>query len=119
MRSFIIYGLINCDTTRKTIKWFKQHKVPFEFHNNRTHPLEKEKLQDWCMQVGWEKLLNKKGSAFKLLHPAIQQSATTESKAIEIMQARASTIKRPIIEKNNKVVVVGYNEIELNVRCLK
>ncbi len=116
--SYIIYGWVTCRATKKTISWFKKHKLSFEFHNNKTEPLTKEKLEDWCSQVGWEKLLNKRGTAFKHLHPAVQLVATTEKQAIEIMELRPSTIKRPIIEKNNKIISIGFNEIQFNIQYL-
>ena len=65
--SYHIYGLKNCNTTQKAIQWFKQHKLAYKFINNRTEPISKSKLELWCNQVSWEKLLNKKGTAFKLL----------------------------------------------------
>jgi arsenate reductase len=118
MQGYIIYGLSNCDTTKKTIQWFKKHQLNFQFHNYKATPISKEKLADWCYQKGWDKLLNKRGTAFQRLHPVIKLSATTEANVIEIMFARPSTIKRPIIEKNNQIITIGYNEIEFNVRYL-
>ena len=106
---YILYGLVNCDVTKKAIKWLEEHKVDFIFHNNKTQEISEQKLAEWCQQVTWEKLLNKKGTAFKALHPGIQLNANTEKAAIEIMQARTSTIKRPVIELNNKIITVGFD----------
>lgn len=116
--SYHIYGLKNCNTTQKAIQWFKKHKLAYKFINNRTEPISKSKLELWCNQVSWEKLLNKKGTAFKLLHPAIQQSATTQEKAIEIMLARPSTIKRPLIEKDNKIITLGFSQVFFEIHYL-
>lgn len=113
--SYTIYGLTNCDATKKTIKWFNAQNIPFKFHNNKAEPLTESKLRNWCKQVGWEKLLNKRGTAFKALHPAVQMNATTEERAIEIMQLRSSTIKRPVIEKNGKIIIVGFDERKMEI----
>ncbi len=107
---FTLYGLSNCDVTKKAIHWFKENKIDFIFHNTRAEPISKEKIQSWCTQVGWEKLLNKKGTTFRKLHPAVKMNATTEAAAVEIMTIRQSTIKRPIIEKNNKIITLGFDE---------
>jgi arsenate reductase len=115
---YTIYGLVNCDTTKKALKWFTNNKIKFVFNNNRTEHVPIEKLKNWCEQKGWEKLLNKKGTAFKLLHTAIQKAAINQEKAIEIMLARPSTIKRPIIEKNNKIITLGFNELQYKVYFL-
>lgn len=115
---FILYGLSNCDVTKKAIHWFKEHNVDFTFHNTKAEAISKEKIQSWCTQVGWEKLLNKKGTTFRKLHPAVQMNATTEAAAIEIMNERQSTIKRPIIEKNNKIITVGFDEKKYEIAYL-
>ncbi|MBX2930376.1 MAG: Spx/MgsR family RNA polymerase-binding regulatory protein [Chitinophagaceae bacterium] len=118
MMGYIIYGLTNCNTTKAAINWFKKNHVSYKLNNYKTDPPTKEKLENWCNQLGWEKLLNKRGTAFQRLHPAIQQGATTQRNAIEIMELRPSTIKRPIIEKDNKIITIGFNEILYNVHCL-
>lgn len=116
--SFILYGLSNCDVTKKAIHWFKENNVAFIFHNTKAETISREKIQNWCTQAGWEKLLNKKGTTFRKLHPAVQMNATTEAAAIEIMYERQSTIKRPVIEKNNKIITVGFDEKKYEIAFL-
>lgn len=113
--SLLLYGLTNCDVTKKAIKWLNEHSVVFTFMNNKIEVFSEEKLKNWCKQVGWEKLLNKRGTAFKGLHPAVQQNANNELMAIEIMSARTSTIKRPIIEKNGKIITIGFDERKFEI----
>lgn len=107
---YIVYGIPNCDVTKKALKWLDANNVSYDFHNYKTNDITEAKLQEWCKQKGWEILLNKRGTTFKGLHPAVQMNATNEKAAIDIMAARSSTIKRPIIELNNKVVAVGFDE---------
>lgn len=107
---YIVYGIPNCDTIKKALKWLDEHRVDYQFHNYKKEDISANKLKDWCNQQGWETLLNKKGTTFKGLHPAVQQNAINEKAAIEIMAARSSTIKRPVIELNNKIVAVGFDE---------
>jgi Spx/MgsR family transcriptional regulator len=107
---YIVYGLPNCDVTKKALTWLDAHGVSYKLHNYKTEGITAGKLQEWCKQKGWETLLNKRGTTFKGLHPAIQQNAVNEKAAIEIMEARTSTIKRPVIEKGDKVVAVGFDE---------
>lgn len=116
---YTIYGLVNCDTTKKALKWFNNNNIQYVFVNNRTQPIPIAKIKNWCEQVGWEKLLNKRGTAFKQLHPAVQKAAINQEKAIEVMLARPSTIKRPLIEKNNKIILLGFNEIDYNIYFLE
>lgn len=116
--SYILYGLTNCDVTKKAIQWLKANHVEYIFHNNKVEPISEEKLKNWCAQVGWEKLLNKKGTAFKGLHPAVQKNATSQEAAIAIMQERTSTIKRPLIEKNGKIITLGFDEKKYEIAYL-
>lgn len=114
----IVYGIPNCDVTKKALKWLDEHDVPYDFFNYKLQEVSTDQLKSWCQQKGWEILLNKRGTTFKALHVAIQQNATNEKAAIDIMAARSSTIKRPVIEINNKVVVVGFDEKKYEIAFL-
>ncbi len=116
--NYILYGLTNCDVTKKAIQWLKANNVAFSFSNNKTDVISEEQLKNWCGQVGWEKLLNKRGTAFKALHAAVQKNATTQQAAIEIMKERTSTIKRPLIEKNGKIITLGFDEKKYEIAYL-
>ena len=116
--SYSVYGLTNCDVTQKAIKWLKEHNIDFEFKNNKIEIFTEQQLQNWCMQVGWEKLLNKRGTSFKGLHPLVQLNATTENAAIEIMKEKTSTIKRPLIEKNGKIITLGFDAKKYEIAYL-
>jgi len=104
-----VYGLQSCDNTQKALKEFKKKNVMVEFHDFRTSGLKEEKLEYWCKQLGWEKVLNKKSTTWRSLTPAIQQSVMDEKSAIELMLQYSSLIKRPVVEMNNRVTV-GLNE---------
>lgn len=116
--AYILYGLSNCDSTKKALAWFKKHEIQVELVSVKNNPISKEKLVLWCKQVGWKVLLNKRGTAFKALHPAIQINATTEEMAIEIMKERGSTMKRPIVELNNSIITVGFDEKKFEIKYL-
>jgi Spx/MgsR family transcriptional regulator len=106
---YIVYGIPNCDTIRKTTDWLKQNKIAFEFHDYKKSGISVEKLKQWSDQVGWETLLNKKGTTWRGLSPEAQAKINTAKQAIKLMAEQTSSIKRPVIEKNGKIVVVGFN----------
>ena len=114
---YTIYGLPNCDTTRMATKWMEAHNIPYTFHNLKDG-IALDKLKSWCKQKDWQKLLNKQSMTFRNLHPAIKQNATTVEKAIEIMEARPITIKRPLLEKNDKLLHVGFDATQYEIECL-
>jgi arsenate reductase len=106
-----VYGIPNCNTVKKAIDWLKGNDVDFEFHDYKKKGITKEKLLEWSKKVGWEKLLNKKGTTWRALESDQQQKITDESSAIDLMIEKPSIIKRPVIELNNKLLV-GFVEEE-------
>ncbi|UEG50929.1 arsenate reductase [Ferruginibacter lapsinanis] len=114
MSQIIIYGIPNCDTIKKTLDWFKQHNVEYKFHDYKKSGITKEKLKQWCKQVGWETILNKKSSTWRGLTPGEQAKITTQAAAIELIAANTSIIKRPVIENNTQISIVGFDVIKYN-----
>jgi arsenate reductase (glutaredoxin) len=107
-----VYGIKNCDTVKKATDWLKKNKIDFEFHDYKTQGISTDKLKDWCNQTGWEKLVNKKGSTFRQLDEETKSKITNETAAISLMTEKTSVIKRPVIEKNGKFLVLGFDPKE-------
>ncbi len=108
----ILYGIKNCNTVKSALDWLKKNKVEFEFHDYKKSGITTSKLADWSKQVGWESLVNKRGTTWRQLDEAVQNKITTEKAAIALMLEKTSVIKRPLIEKNGKVILLGFDEIE-------
>ncbi len=106
----IVYGIKNCDTVKKALAWIKGNTRSYDFHDYKTKGITAGKLKDWCSQVSWEALLNKKGTTWRQLDEARKAAVTTEAEAITLMVEKPSIIKRPVIEKNGKIVAVGFDE---------
>jgi hypothetical protein len=112
MQKIIVYGIPNCDTIKKTLDWFKKNKIVIEFHDYKKLGISKEKLTAWCKQVGWELLLNKKSSTWRLLSTEEQNNIITQAAAIKLMIEKNSIIKRPVIEFGDQLLV-GFLEESL------
>ncbi len=108
---YIVYGIPNCDTLKKATAWMQKNKIPFQFYDYKKQGISKEKLIQWCGQVGWEIILNKKGTTWRKLTPEQQATIKTEKNAIKFLLENTSAIKRPLVEKDEKVLVVGFEEI--------
>ena len=102
-----IYGIKNCDTMKKARAWLDQHGVKYDFHDYKTAGIERGKLEGWVRQVGWETLLNKAGTTFRRL-PDKEKEGLTEKKAIALMLAQPSIIKRPVLELAGGKLLVGF-----------
>lgn len=112
---YTVYGIKNCNTVKKALDWLKKNKIGFEFHDYKAKGIEASRLKNWSAQVGWEKLVNKKGTTWRQLDEKVQHAVTSEKAAIELMQEKTSVIKRPLIELKNKVVTLGFDEAEFKV----
>jgi len=103
-KSVTIYGIKNCDTMKKARAWLDGHKVAYEFHDYKAAGIDKERLEAWSEDVGWEVLLNKAGTTFRAL-PDKDKNGLTEKKAVALMMAQPSMIKRPVLDAGGKLVV--------------
>ena len=99
-----MYGIPNCDTIKKARIWLEKHKIAFDFHDYKKAGIDKAVLEGWVKKVGWEILLNRAGTTFKKL-PDADKDGITEKKAIALMLAQPSMIKRPVLEAKGKVTV--------------
>jgi arsenate reductase (glutaredoxin) len=106
----IVYGIKNCNTVKSALDWLKKNNVEVEFHDYKSKGITEAKLKDWCKQVGWESLVNKRGTTWRKLEEADQKKVTNEKNAIELMLEKTSVIKRPLIEKDGKVLALGFDE---------
>jgi arsenate reductase len=99
-----IYGIKNCDTMKKARTWLDGHKVAYSFHDYKVSGIDKPTLEGWAKKVGWEVLLNRAGTTFKKL-PDAGKEGITEKKAIALMLAQPSMIKRPVLDAKGKLIV--------------
>jgi Spx/MgsR family transcriptional regulator len=99
-----IYGIKNCDTMKKARTWLDKHGVAYEFHDYKTAGIDRGTLEGWVRDAGWEKLLNRAGTTFRKL-PDADKDGLTEKKAIALMMAQPSMIKRPVLKTGGKLLV--------------
>ena len=102
-----IYGIRNCDTMKKARAWLDAHKVDYAFHDYKAAGIERGKLEGWAKKAGWETLLNKAGTTFRKL-PDKDKEGLTEKKAIALMLAQPSLIRRPVLELGGGKLLVGF-----------
>lgn len=105
-----IYGIKNCDTMKKARTWLDRQGVTYTFHDYKIQGIERERLESWLKHVGWETLLNRAGTTFRKL-PEEDRAELTEKKAIALMLAQPSMIKRPVLEIGGKLTVGFKPEI--------
>lgn len=102
-----IYGIKNCDTMKKARAWLGDAGVAYVFHDYKIDGIDRARLDAWCKAVGWETLLNRSGTTFRKLPEADKQNLD-EAKAIALMLAQPSIIKRPVLTLGKGKPVVGF-----------
>lgn len=112
MKLLKVYAIPNCNTVKKSIDWLQHHKIPYEFHDYKKLGINSTILTNWCKQVGWEALVNKKGATWRTLTPDVQATITSQKAAIALMIEKTSIIKRPVLEIDHKIIALGFDETE-------
>jgi len=103
-----MYGINNCDTVKKARKWLQDNDVAYEFHDYKKQGVDATQLQDWCAKVGWEVLLNKRGTTWRKLSDS-DKEGIDQDKCMSLLLAHTSMIKRPVLVLDDKHVEVGFS----------
>jgi arsenate reductase len=106
-KAITIYGIKNCDTMKKARAWLDKHGVNYLFHDYKIAGIEQERLEQWCKTVGWETLLNRAGTTFRKL-PDKDKDGLDANKAVALMLALPSMIKRPVLDLGDGKLLVGF-----------
>ena len=102
--SLTLYGIPNCDTVKKARVWLDQHGVAFVFHDYKKAGIDRPRLEQWVAEHGWQTVLNRAGTTFRALPDADKADLTAE-RAIGLMLAQLSMIKRPVLDLGDRTLV--------------
>lgn len=102
-----LYGIPNCDTIKKARKWLSDNELDYTFHDYKKQGVPEKELKAWVKKLGWEILLNTRGTTWRKLDDNVKKSIN-ESSAIQIMLDNPSIIKRPVLS-NGKTLLVGFS----------
>lgn len=103
-KPLIIHGIKNCDTMKKARTWLEARGIAYDFHDYKTAGIDRGTLEGWVAKVGWETLLNRAGTTFKKLPDADKQGLDAK-KAVALMLAQPSMIKRPVLVRKDEIIV--------------
>ena len=107
-----LFGIKNCNTVKAAVDWLNQHGVAFAFHDYKKSGVSAAQLSAWCDQVGWERLVNKRGTTWRQLPEDTQRKVVDAPSAIALMMEKPSVIKRPLIEDKQRVLLLGFDAPE-------
>jgi Spx/MgsR family transcriptional regulator len=107
--SIQVYGIPNCDTVKKARQWLQSQGRPAQFVDFKKSGVPGDRLEVWLHDLGWERLLNRKGTAWRALDEAVRAGVTDAASARAVMLAHPSVIKRPVVEWADGGVTVGFD----------
>ncbi|GGH04938.1 arsenate reductase [Parapedobacter pyrenivorans] len=110
-----VYGIKNCNTVKKALTWLEDNAISYTFHDFKKEGISEEKLLTWENQIGWEPLVNKRGTTWRQLSSEEQTAVIDSDSANALMQAKTSVIKRPVIESKGGIIV-GFDESEYKAK---
>ena len=110
MTETILYGIPNCDTVKKARRWLDAQGVEYAFHDYKKEGADADRLASWSDAVGWEVLLNKRGTTYRKLSDE-QKADIDRARAIDLMVQHPSLIKRPVVEYDGGILV-GFGDAE-------
>ena len=110
MQTLILYGITNCNTVKKARDWLENNGVGYTFHDFKILGISQQLLENWLSQFPHEKLINRTGLTWRGLDDATKTVIVGNSAASALMQTKTSLIKRPVLEKNGKILILGFDE---------
>ena len=108
-RPITLYGISNCDTVKRARAWLAAQEQACQFIDFKKHGVPEDRLDVWLDALGWQPLLNTRGSTWRQLDAASQAGVTDATSAKALMLAQPSVIKRPVVEWTDGAVSVGFN----------
>ena len=104
----VMYGINNCDTIKKAKSWLNEHHIDFDFHDYKKLGIEHSQLTQWVQQLGWEQLINKRGTSWRKLDESSKQNMDDQL-AVTVMMDNPSIIKRPLLVMGEQKIL-GFDQ---------
>ena len=105
-----IYGIKNCDTMKKAFVWLDTKHIAYDFHDYKKAGVPVDRLKDWSKNLGWEKLVNKRGTTYRKI-PEAERDNLNEARALKLLEKYPSAIKRPVVEAGTRLLL-GFDPDE-------
>jgi arsenate reductase len=104
-----LYGIPNCSSVKKAREWLDSNNVAYEFHDFKKQGIDPTTLQNWLNQQPWEKLVNRAGMTWRSLSDAEKSTVRDSATAADLMQAKTSVIKRPVLVEGDRILMLGFD----------
>lgn len=109
-----VYGISNCDTVKKALTWLRENEIEHQFHDYKKQGISQQKLETWLAQTDWQTLINRAGTTWRQLTEEQKAAVQDNESALALMLQKPSVVKRPVIEKENEIIKIGWKPAGLN-----
>ena len=106
----VMYGIKNCDTIKKARRWLEAHQSAYQFHDYRADGLDRAQLDTFIAELGWQALLNTRGTTWRKLDESVRASIKDADSAAKLMLDMPAIIKRPLLCKPGQPMLLGFSE---------
>lgn len=106
-----MYGIKNCDTIKKARRWLEAHQIAYQFHDYRADGLDRELLNTFIAELGWEALLNTRGTTWRKLEETVRAGINNADAAAALMLEMPAIIKRPLLCAPGQPMLLGFSEL--------
>lgn len=107
-----LYGIPNCNTVKKVREWLDAKGIAYTFHDFRKDGVSAAMLRGWLAQISWEKLINRAGMTWRELSADAKAAIQDDASALNLMLKKPTVIKRPVLEKDGKILAIGFNKFD-------
>lgn len=111
-----VYGIPNCQTVKKALTWLDENQQPYTFHDFKKEGVTAQRLNGWAKVLGWDNLLNRRGTTWRTLSTEEQAMAGKTATLRQLLQAKTSLIRRPVIEWDDGTLTVGFDPANFSER---
>lgn len=105
-----LFGIPNCNTVKKARDWLASNNIAYEFHDFKKNGISESLIQNWLVQMPWEKLINRGGMTWRNLSDAEKDAVRDAESALALMLKKSSVIKRPVLVQDGKIICLGFSE---------
>ncbi len=105
-----MYGIKNCDTIKKARRWLEAHQIEYRFHDYRADGLERAQLDTFIAELGWQALLNTRGTTWRKLDESLRNSIDNADAAAALILEMPAIIKRPLLCAPGRPMLLGFSE---------
>ncbi len=107
-----IYGISNCDTVRKALKWLDKKGLSYSFYDYKVQGPSNAQLETWMQQKDWTEILNTRSTTWRELPQALKDGVVDAASAIQVIPENFSMIKRPLVEQDGKIILLGFDQAQ-------